>query len=152
MRLTDPRAAGFDANAVRDAIGFAMQLGMPDNPTQRVKFIFEAKNNFTVEDPTGNPYEWSATPSAEEQAYREVEVPVAMEFVSRSSQARDTSVGFLLPSHADIYIMDTHIDEVRGADYLMIDGNRYTIMAWYPPIGLFDFTLYPLAVEATDES
>lgn len=129
-----------------------MKLGMPDNETERVKFIFKAQHTYAQEDPTGNPYEWSAPPTSTVSEHREVEVPVAMEFISRTSQGRDTSMGYLLPSHVEIYIMDRHIDDVRGADELMVDGNVYKITAWPPPHALFDFTLYPVLAEAVDES
>jgi hypothetical protein len=152
MDLTDPRAAGFNSDVVRDALEFAMKMGMPDNAAERVKFIFKAQHTYANEDPTGNPYEWSAPPTATISERREVEVPVAMEFISRTSQGRDTTMGHLLPSHVEIYILDTYIDDVRGADELMVDGNVYKITAWPPPHALFDFTLYPCLAEAVDES
>lgn len=152
MQINDPRASGFNSAAFRDAIEFTMKMGMPDGDTERVKFVFRKQETFAKEDPTGNPYDWTAPATAVLSEYREVEIPIAMEFVSRISQGRDTSMGFLLPAHVEIYIMDNHIDQVRGADELIIDQNRYRITAWPPPIGLFDFTLYPLMAEAVDES
>jgi hypothetical protein len=152
MQLNDARAAGFNADTVRDAIQFAMQLGMPDKTNERVKFVFEPVTTFDRQDPAGNPYEWTAPPATTTGEYREVEVPVAMEFISRTSQGRDTTMGYLLPSHVEIYIMDIHIDEVKDANYVLIDDDRYQITAWPPPIGLFDFTLYPALLEAVDES
>ena len=152
MDLTDPRAAGFDAAAVRDALTFAMRMGMPENEEERVKFVFKAQHTFAQQDPTGNPYEWGATPVTTEGAYREVEVPVAMEFIGRTSQGRDTSMGYLLPSHVDVYILDTYIDDVKDADEVLIDGNTYKIVAWPPPLALFDMTVYPVTLEAVDES
>lgn len=149
---TDPRAAGFDAAAFRSGIELAMQMGAPDALTERVTFVFTAKNNFAQEDPVGVPYDLTAAPVSTVGTDREVIVPVAMEFISRSSQARDTSLGYMLPSHVEIYIMDTHYDEVKDADHLLIDGNVYEIQAWLPPVGLFDFTLYSLLAEARDES
>jgi hypothetical protein len=152
MQLNDPRAAGFDSAAFRDGIALAMQMGMPEIESERVTFIFKPKYTYENQDPEGNPYDWTTPAATEIGEYREVQIPVAMEFVARTSQGRDTSMGFLLPSHVEIYIMDTHINEVRDADELLIDGDLYRISAWPPPIGLFDFTLYPLLCEAVDES
>lgn len=150
MDLSDPRAAGFDAAVVRDAIGFAMKMGMPQVESERVKFVFLPTSTYDRQDPTGTPYEFTSEAEVVTGEYREVEVPVAMEFISRSSQGRDTSMGFIMPSHVEIYIMDEHIDLVREADAVLIDGGRYRIMSWPPPVGLFDFTLYPVLVEAVD--
>lgn len=151
MQLNDPRAAGFNAAQVRSALEFAMKMGMPEMSSERVRFVFRATHTYTREDPIGLPYEWDAAPATTVGEDREVEVPVAMEFVSRVSQGRDTSMGFILPAHVELYIMDTYINEVRDADEVFIDTNRYRIMSWPPPIGLFDFTLYPCLVEAVDE-
>lgn len=152
MELNDARAAGFDIAAFRDAIGFAMNMGLPEAESERVTFIFHAQHTYENQDPAGNPYDWTAPAETTEEEYREVQIPVAMEFISRVSQGRDTTMGFLLPSHVEIYIMDTHIDQVRDADELRIDGNTYKIISWPPPVGLFGFTLYPLTAEAIDES
>lgn len=152
MQLNDPRASGWDGAAFRSAIEFSMKMGVPESETERVKFVFNKQETFANEDPTGNPYDWTAPAETVLAERREVEIPIAMEFISRISQGRDTSMGFLLPAHVEIYIMDTHIDEVRGADELIIDQARYRITAWPPPVGLFDFTLYPLMAEAVDES
>lgn len=152
MQINDPRAAGFDAAAVRSGLELAMKMGAPEIESERVKFVFFPVTTFSQQDPVGNPYEWTDTPATTVGEYREVEVPVAMEFIARASQARDTSMGYLLPSHIEVYIMDTYINDVRDADAVLIDGNRYTISAWPPPIGLFDFTLYPVILEAVDES
>lgn len=149
---TDPRAAGFNAAAVRDAVEFAMTMGAPESPQERVQFVFVAQKSYEKADASGNPYQWTAPVTRSVGEDRTVEVPVAMEFISRVSQARDTSVGYLLPSHVELYIMDTHIDQVREADHVLIDENKYQILSWMPPIGLFDFTLYPVLCEAVDES
>lgn len=149
MAGTNPN---FDASAFRDAIEFAMTMGAPDAEEERVKFIFKSEKTYETADTSGNPYSWESTPTATTGSDTEVTVPIAMEFIERSSQSRDTSMGHLQPSHVQIYVMDTHIDDVQGATELEIDGDRYYIKSWSPPIGLFDFTLYPLLAEAQDES
>lgn len=152
-----PGEAGFDSAAFRSAIAGVMTMSAPNDPTERVQFVFHPARTYENEDPAGNPYSWDAAPATETGGDgagnpRYVEIPVAIEFVSRTSQARDTSLGYMLPSHVDLYILDTYIDEVQGADEVLIDGNLYNINAWYPPIGLFDVTLYSVTCEAIDES
>lgn len=150
MAGTNP---SFDTDAFRSAIEFAMTMGAPNETEERVKFIFRSENVYDDDtSPTGNPYSWDATPVDTTGSDSEVIIPIAMEFVQRSSQSRDTSLGFMQPSHVRVFVMDTYIDQVRGASELEIDGNRYFIRSWAPPVGLFDFTLYEVLAEAVDES
>lgn len=150
---TDPRAAGFDAAKFRDAVSFAMSMGASNEPDSGVIFRFKADKTYTSADDTGLPYDWTATPQENPvPADVDVTVPVAMEFVARSSQARDTSMGHIQPSHVELTILDTYIDEVRGADEVLIDGNTYIIVDIAPPVGLFGVDVWSILAQAVDES
>lgn len=152
---TDSRASGFDATAFRDAIEFAQNMGIPEDTDQRIKFVFEEQVTYESSDKTdntGTPYDLSADPAKVDSARSEVEVPVAFEFVARTSQGRDTPLGFILPSRIEAFILDTYIDDIKGADYALVNGQRYNISAWGPPQGLFEVTVYSVFLDANDQS
>lgn len=153
-KSTDARASGFDAAAFRDAIEFTMSMAAPNAKAERLKFVIAAENTFSTADktdPTGTPYDLTAKVEVVTEQQKEIEVPVAMEFESRSSQGRDTSLGYMQPSHAEVYILDTHYEKVKDADYALINGYRYDILNWNPPMGLFEVTIYSCLLEAQDQ-
>ncbi len=152
MDLTDPRARGFDAAKFRDAIGFAMAMGMPETAAERVTFFWDDELRFASEDPSHRPYDWTATPDSQTSSTRTpVSVNVAVDpGVVASRTHIETGVGEFQQSALNIYVLDTDYEQVYDADYVVVDGQIYDIVMWAAPVGLFSVTLHTCVVRVRD--
>lgn len=148
MAGTDPR---FNATKFRDAIVFAMNMGLPSATSERATFKWLPVREFTTKDRSNRPYDWTDAPVTEE-IHADVQIPVAVEYVARGSQSRDTAVGRMDPSAATLTVLDIHYPQIQGATQVEFDGNTYDIVFVAPPVGLFDVTVYQIHVAARDES
>lgn len=148
---TDSRAAGFNAAAFRDAIRFAMNMGLPNATEERATFKWNTVRTYTTADPAGSPYDYTATP-ATSVAHADVAIPVAVEFSARPAGSRDTSVGQFDSSRAVITVLDEDYALIVGADQVLLGGNTYEIQFVGPPVALFDVTIYQIYCDARDES
>lgn len=148
---TDSRAAGFNPAAFRDAIRFAMHMGLPNATEERATFRWTTVRTYDTADPAGNPYDYTATP-ATSVAHDDVLIPVAVEFSARPAGSRDTAVGQFDSSRAVITVLDEDYALVEGADLVLLGGNTYEVEFVGPPLGLFDVTIYQLYCDARDES
>lgn len=148
---TDPSfGAGFDAAAFRSAIQSTMEMGLPQDTSERVTFRWNVERSFSQADPSGKPYSWTATPMTE-TAPTDVQIPAAVEFTARPAGTVDTPIGQFDATRVIITVLDTHYPAVQDADLVVIDGDDYQIDFWGPPIGLFDVTLYQCYTTAIDE-
>ncbi len=148
MAGTDPR---FSAARFRDAIRFAMVMSASNTEQERVTFRWSVDQTFANADPAGRPYSWDATPLTS-TARPDVQVDCVVEFAARPAGSRDSAIGQFDTARAVITLLDEDIDTVRGADQVIINGNRYDIQLEGPAIGLFDAGVYQLFCEARDES
>ena len=153
---TDPRASGFDPALFKDAIRFAMNMGLPDTETERVTFRWTADQTFENDSPSGNPYTWSTSPTTE-TAPDDVRVDAAVEFVSRASLADQNSIGDFDNPRIVVTLLDdefeTITDDTLGLpDQLVVGGNTYEVDFVAPPVGLFSVTVYQIHATAVDES
>ena len=150
---SDVRAAGFDASSVREALRFAMSMGLPDEEAQRVTFRWTTTNTYDLADNTGTPYDLTAVPT-DVQTKDDVLIPAAVEFMSARSFSSDSGTvfgEFQTPS-AVITVLDEDYVSVVGADQVLLGGNTYKVIYVEPPLGLFDLTVYMIHVRAVDES
>lgn len=148
MAGTDPR---FPAQRFRDAIRFAMHMGLPNAVQERITFRWTTQKTFSTHDPAGRPYNWGSTP-ATTTSHADVLIDCAVEFTARPAGTRDTALGEFDTSRAVVTILDEDIDSVSGADTAIIGGNEYEILFTAPPMGLFEVTVYQLYLQARDES
>lgn len=148
---TDARAAGFDADGFRDAIKFAMHMGLPDTESERATFRWDTERTFTVADSAGIPFDKSATP-ATEVTHEDVQVDVAVEFSNIRGSDTTTSVGRFTSGRAVITVLDEDYVDIEGANVVLLGGNTYDINFVRPPVGLFDVTVYQLDCTARDET
>lgn len=149
--VTTPGFGGFDAAKFREAIRGTMMMGMPNAEAERATFKWKPARDFTVEDNGGDPYNLSATPVSNVQ-HPDVEVPVAVEFISRSAFSPQLPVGEIQNSRVIITILDLDYEEVRGADWVKFDTSEYEIDFVAPPVGLFEVTVYQIFATAIDEA
>jgi len=153
---TDPRASGFDPALFKDAIRFAMNMGLPDTATERVTFRWTADKSFDTESPSGNPYTWNGTPTSE-TAPVDVRVSAAVEFVSRASLSDSNSIGDFDNPRIVVTLLDDEYetitdDDLGLPDKILVGGNTYEIDFVAPPVGLFSVTVYQIHATAVDES
>ena len=160
MDTGDPRQSGFSAAAFRDAIGFAMQMGLPGTESERVTFQWDEVNTYASPDERGEPYSWTDSPTdttAPADIPASLTVPCAVEFSSRRSSSGDTIIGSFDAASVTLTLLDTQYALITDVDLdlpnkVIVDGNTYDIEFWGPPLGLFDVTVYQAYAQARDES
>jgi hypothetical protein len=144
--------AGFDADAFRDAIRSAMNMGLPENLSERATFQWKTKHSYTVGAPSGNPYDFSTTPETT-TVHADVQIPVAVEAVSSlGNQGGGTPIGEFDTPRMVLTVLDESYEQVKTADMVLLGGNTYFIQFWAPPMGLFDVTFYQCHIMAEDET
>ncbi len=150
---SDPRASGFSAAEFRDNIRFAMQLGLPENESERCTFRWTVERTYATADSGGNPYDFAEEPTAT-VTHADVLVPAAVEFSGGASGggSNGTPVGDFHSGRATITLLDEDYAQIEGADLVLLGGNTYKIKYVGPPLGLFDVTVYQLFCQAVSES
>lgn len=141
----------FNAKEFREAIHFAMEMGLPQDPSERITFRWTPDKTYDDSDSGGNPWSWDVVPVVTDER-ADVQVPAAVEFAARPAGSVDTALGQFDTSRVTVTLLDEEFEKIRGADLMVIDANIYDIAFVGPPIGLFDVTVYQLFGEARDES
>lgn len=150
MRTTDPRAASFDASAFREAIVFAMNMGMPEDECERATFKWKKEITYSVADPSSRPYRWDETPERI-VAKEDCQIPVAIER-SPGLASSETAIASIQSPRIIVTVLDEHYASVESADTIEVDGAEYTINFVAPPVSLFEVTVYTIYAQAIDES
>jgi len=153
---TDPRSNAFSAAKFKDAIRFAMNMGLPDTAAERVTFRWKPEKTFTTNSPTGNPYDLTDAPTATDSA-ADVLVNAAVEFVTRASLGETTTIGSFENPRLVVTLLDDEFVTITDAtlglpNQVLVGGNTYNIDFVAPPIGLFSVTVYQIHATAVDES
>lgn len=148
MAGKDPR---FNSKQFRDAITFAMKMGLPEDQSERITFRWTPNKVYDNTDSGGNPWSWDVTPVDSDER-PDVQVPAAFEFSARPAGTLDTPLGQFDTSRITVTLLDQYFDLIRGADIMIFDDNIYEVAFVAPPIGLFDVTVYQIFGEARDES
>lgn len=144
-------SADFDADAFKEAIRAAMLMGMPNNVSERATFRWTTEKTFSLADPAGSPYDLTATPVTT-TAHPDVQVPVAVEFVSRVSTTQFTAAGEFDQARAVITVLGDDYDQIEGADQVVLSGNTYDLIFVAPKMGLFDVDVVQIHALARDET
>lgn len=152
MAGTNP---AFNATTFRNAIKTAMQMGAPTSTSQQVTFHWTTRYDYSEDDADSSGYSWSwdATPVST-NAPADVRIDCAVEFEGGNED--DTTMGRFDNLRGVITVLDTDWPSLsiggRMADQVTIDGSTYRILYVLPPIGLFEVTVYQIAIEAEDEA
>lgn len=148
---SDPRAAGFDSAAFKDAINFAMEMATPSDVLQRATFRWRDEKTFDTQDSGGSPYSFTAVPSI--TIHRDdLSVNVAVQFIPKNSIMEGTSFGEFNNPRVILTLLDESYQQVWDADEVLLGGDLYVIEYTEPPIGLFDVTVWSMYAIARDES
>jgi len=149
---TDPRGASFDGATFRDAIRFAMNMGLPNNVSERATFMWESVSTYDIADPVGNPYDYNAVPTHTTH-HADTQVPVAVQFIQRGGQGEvSTPFGEIDATHVILTVLDEDYQLIYTAQKVKLGGDVYKINFVAPPEGLFDVTVYNVYATAEDES
>lgn len=151
----------FDESAFRTAVVETMKMGMPEDPNQRLTWVWREHREYVPDDPAGNPYDWSTPPVSEMPGNPDLpitgtdqtlQVPYALEFASRPAGSSATVFGEIDESRAVVTLLDKDYAKVESADYCRIGDSEYRIQFDAPPQGLFGVMVWTVYLEAQDES
>lgn len=146
----DPRAAGFNSAEVRDALKFAMKMGLPDAVEERITFMWRKQRDYQSKDPAGRPYNWRSQPTSDDTP-DPVQIDAAIQFSDRMTNSSGTALGQFDAARIQVTVLDVDYELVRGANIIMANGATYTIDFVAPPEGLFDMTVYTIYASSVDE-
>lgn len=149
---TDPRASSFNPAEFRDAIRFAMGMGLPEATSDRATFRWTPTKTYSNADKGGRPYNLTEAP-ASVTTHPDVQIPVAWQFVpTRVGNEQSTAMGVFDNDRVILTILDEDYEQVRGADLVIMGENTYVIDYVAPPSGLFSVTIYEVYITSRDEA
>lgn len=163
MATNSPFTDRFNEGKFRFAVRGAMQMGMPENDDDKLKWWWRRSRTYTAPDPAGNPYDWTSTPSSDQPGNPDIADPdptkdqhltvdYALEFSSRPAGSIQTILGEIDNSRAVVTLFDEDWEKVKTADYCTIDNSTYNIQFAGPAQGLFGVTMHTVYLEAVDEA
>lgn len=157
MAGTDPR---FNATQFRDAIRFAMTMGFPAETSKQITWQWDTAREFSRPDSGGFPLEWTAANVESFSDVSDIIVDCAVEYtaVGGASRVAGTELGIMDVSNAKVTLLDVDYDVLLGhgggvfPNKASVDGNIYEVQFIAPPFGLFEVTVYSVALQAIDET
>lgn len=139
--------SGFDGNAFRTGIRFAMTLGAPPESDEQVAFYFPTQLVYNRPvDAEDTPFDPDATVTRTQPP--PVRVPCAVEY--RTADGEPAPFGDLTPAHAAIVLLDEDFVQVDGCAYAVLRGEKYIYRSTDFPSGLFDVGVYTMHFIAED--
>lgn len=148
MAGSDP---GFDSDAFRTAVRFAMTMGSPTLTADKATFRFRKTRTF----PTGTRLDQEGNPLDPTVAATTVEpTPVVMDNVAVEFQTADPQelpVGNFRPTKAVLTLLDEEWATVSDAIEVELGGDTYMIGYVHPPLGMFDVTVIQLSCFGINE-
>lgn len=142
---------GFNANAFRQAITSAMEMGLPEDEAERITFRWKTTRTFSgnAADRSGVPFDLNAAPVSVDEV-PDVQIPATSEITRIAPDG--TAIGSFDHPYVLITVLDTHYQQVLGANQVILGGDVYKIDFVAPPFGLGEVTIYQLYATALDES
>lgn len=139
----------FNAAEFRDGIRLAMDMGAPVLEGERATFYFASTLVYNANpvdesnvpfDPTAVPV--TSTPTPPKQ------VTCAVEYFDAAG--RPTDFGTIVPSRAEITLMDEDYAKVVDFTYVALRGERFDYSHTEYPSALFDVGIYTIHVTAVN--
>lgn len=142
-------SSSFSATKFRTGIRFAMDMGTPPDAADQIVFYFNpTRATSATRDGEGIPFDPSAviTETPRPPARR----PCAVEYLDASDEP--TPFGSVLPAKVRVTLLDEDHQAVKGADYIVVSGDRYLRHHVPPAFGLFDAGIYQMVFLAENET
>lgn len=151
--------ASFDNDAFRNAVRFAMQMGINPDPDRRPIFIRKAtgrtykKDGVVLGPPPrmdrdGKPLD----PDIEVIKAPDVQVSVDCAIEVERADAEELPVGNFRPTKVVVTLLDNQYTLVKDCRELLYNGDRYLFGYEPESTGLFEVGVYTMIFYALDES
>jgi hypothetical protein len=141
--------SGFDSSAFRAGIQFVFTMAASPVAEEQVAFYFPSQLVYNKSVDTEDvPFDPAATVTSTPTA--PIKVPCALEYVD--SEGSSGPFGVITPTRVTTTLLDEDYEQVKGATYIVIAGDRYNYRRTEPPSGLFDVGLYTMHFTAENET
>lgn len=130
----------FDADAFRTGIRFVYNLAAPPVAEEQITFFYNSQLIYnTPVDGEDTPFDPQAT--VQRVAPRAVKnVPCGIEYFDAAHQ--EIVFGTVTASKIHVTLLDEDYQRVKGANYVVLGGEKYLYKVTEAPSGLFDVGLY----------
>ncbi len=141
-------SSSFNAAAFRNAIRSVMDLGTPPADADQLRFHWNpTKTTAATKDGEGIPFDPTAvitttTPTP-------VNKPCAIEYIDAAGQP--TPFGAIVPSRIRVTLLDEDYAVVKGADYVIVGGDRYIRQYEPPSFGLYSVGVHQITYATENE-
>lgn len=143
-----PPWAAADATNFRNAMHFVMGMGMPVDAAAQVAFHWHAVTSTTAaKDSLGVPFSPTATVTTTPSVA--LRVPYFVEWIEVAGTT--TRLGVVVPARVRVWLLDDDYDDVKTADYLVIDGEKYLRHLEEPSYAIFDVGVHCITFIAENE-
>ncbi len=148
----------FNQPEVEAALRFAMNMGMPLLPEDRLTWHWNPDRTYTIQDVNADPYNWTAPPVTDVpgnpvQPGGSLQVLYALEATNASSSYTvDTAFGQFDPTKIAITLLDAEFQQIKTADYITMRLVTYDISFVAPPVALFSMPVWTVYAEARDSA
>ena len=150
MVATDPRITGFDANAVREGIRLAMQVGLPVMVQDQPTFFMPthvADDGQHALDQGGLSFLPQHRPARTQASG--IRVPCAVEYKDAAGTLE--APGLVSPTAVVLTLLDEDYAQIKGFAYVVIAGIRYSYQHVEKPNGLVSVGVYTIHCLSDDE-
>lgn len=138
---------GFNPNAFRTGIRFAMTMGAPPDAAEQATFYFPTQLIYTGPvDDDGIPFDPNQLATRTQPP--NVKVPCAVEYTDSNGDA--TNFGIIVPARAKIILLDEEYDLVKTCSGVILRGEKFIYRSTEMPNGLFDVGVYTMIFVAED--
>jgi hypothetical protein len=145
-----PQIPNFDANAVREGLRLAMQVGLPPDTDDQPLFVMPTTvsgDSVNALDAAGTPFKANYRPARTAPVTKRV--PCAIEYFDGAGKIE--SFGLVAPSHVLLTLLDQDFAQVKGFSYVVIGGNKYWYERELVPLGLVDVGVHQVKCASDDE-
>lgn len=145
---SSPSIGGFNADAVRNGLRLAMQVGLPPTSSDQPTFYMPLVTTSTEPlDQSGVPFDPSYQPTRATRVA--VTVPCAIEY--HDNDGKLENFGVIVPAKVKLILLDQDYAKVKGFEYVVIAGIRYFYRRTETPIGLISVGVYTVHCVSEDE-
>lgn len=139
---------GFDADAVRAGLRFAMEFGLPSEAVDQPTFFMPVVSTTSDEvDAEGVPYDPGATLTTGTAVRKRVDC--AVEYID--GEGKIETFGILNPSKIKLTLLDEEFAQIDGFYYVVIKGQKYYYQRSEPPIALGTVDVHTIYCRSSDE-